>query len=296
MGAFLAKTIFILVLAAAIFGGAWYYTDKLFLQPQKALKEEKLAPPTPPPPDPALPQFNKAVELLQSGDLLGAREAFARFVDQNPHSLKLDDAKDRLGSINTDLFLSQKPAPEKQVYVVKKGDVLNKVAHITKTTPELLMQANGLTGIMLRIDQRLYYTPAEFTLVIDKRNKKVVLLNHGKFFKQYPITTLPAPRAALAAKKATPVPTTVTKQQGKVVEKIAWGPSGARVIFSDKEYAQANFWISVSVPGNTIYSDPDPESGEKPNKPPTGGIGVAPIAASELAILLTKGNPVTIEH
>jgi len=295
MGAFIAKTIFILLLAAAIFGGAWYYTDKLFLQPQKALVAEKNAPPTPPPPDPSLPEFNKAVEMLQSGDLLGARDAFTRFIEQNPHSLKLDDAKDQLGGINTEIFLSQKPAPEKEVYVVKRGDVLNKVAKITKTTPELLMQANGLTGIMLRIDQRLYYTPAEFSLLIDKRNKKVVLLNRGKFFKQYPITTLPQPRAALASKKATPS-ATVTKQQGKVVEKIAWGPSGARVIFTDKEYAQANFWISVSVPGNTIYSDPDPDSGEKPNKPPTGGIGVSPIAASELAILLTKGNPVTIEH
>lgn len=288
MGAFIAKTIVILALAAAIFGGAWYYTDKLYLQPQKALIAEKNAPATPPPPDPALPEYNKAVELLQTGDLLGARDAFTRFVEQNPHSLKLDDAKDRLGGINTELFLSQKPAPEKQVYVVKRGDVLNKVARITKTTPELIMQANGLTGIMLRIDQRLYYTPAEFSLVIDKRNKKVVLLNRGKFFKQYPITTLPA------AKKPGPATGPIIKQQGKVADKIAWGPSGARVIFTDKEYAQANFWV-VSVAGNTIYSDPDPDSGEKPNKPPTGGIGVSPVAASELATLLTKGNPVTVE-
>lgn len=291
MGAFIAKTLFILLLAAAIFGGAWYYTDKLFIQPQKALIAEKNAPATPPPPDPALPEFNKAVETLQTGDLLGAREAFARFIDQNPHSLKLDAAKEYLGTINTDIFLSQKPAPEKQVYVVKKGDVLNKVARITKTTPELLMRANGLTGIMLRIDQRLYYSPAEFSLVIDKRNKKVVLLNRGKFFKQYPITTLPPAKAA--TKKGAPGP--VVKQQGKVIERIAWGPSGARVIFTDKEYAQATFWISVSVPGHTIYSDPDPTSGEQPNKPPTGGIGVSPEAAAELGIMLNKGAAVTVE-
>lgn len=291
MVAFLAKTFVILLLAAAIFGGAWYYTDKLFLQPQKALVAEKNAPATPRPPDPALPEFNKAVEILQSGDLLGARDAFTRFIEQNPHSLKLDDAKDRLGGVNTQIFLSQMPAPEKQVYVVKRGDVLNKVARITKTTPELIMQANGLTGIMLQIDQRLYYTPAEFSLVIDKRNKKVVLLNRGKFFKHYPITTLPPAKAS--AKKSAPGP--VVKQQGKVIEKIAWGPSGARVIFTDKEFAQATFWISLSVPGHTIYSDPDPASGETPNKPPTGGVGVAPEAASELGALLTRGAPVTVE-
>ncbi|MEQ1859472.1 MAG: LysM peptidoglycan-binding domain-containing protein [Chthoniobacteraceae bacterium] len=288
MGAFIAKTIFILLLAAAIFGGAWYYTDKLFLKPQEALVAEKNAPATPLPPDPALPEFIKAAELMQSGDLLGARDAFTRFVEQNPHSLKLDAAKDLLGTINTDIFLSTKPAPEKQVYVVKRGDVLNKVARITKTTPELIMRANGMTGIMLRIDQRLYYAPAEFSLVIDKQKQKIVLLNRGKFFKQYPITTLPP------AKKAAPGP--VVKKLGKVLEKIAWGPSGARVIFTDKEYAEANFWVSFSVSGHTLYSDPDPSSGQKPNKPPTGGIGVAPEAVAELAIMLTKGNPVTIEN
>ena len=294
MGAFLAKTLVILALAAAVFGGAAYYTYELFLRPQDELKQEKLAPATPPPPDPSLPDFAKAVATLQTGDLLAARESFYRFVEQNPHSLKLDAAKEYLGNINTDLFLSTKPAPEKQVYVVKRGDVLNRVAHVTKTTPELIMRANGLSNIMLRIDQRLYYTPAEFTLVVDKKNKKVVLLNRGKFFKQYPITTLPTPHAS--AKKATPANAPLQKQAAKVLEKIAWGPSGARIIFTDKEYAQANFWVSLTVPGNTIYGDPDPASGEKPNKPPTGGIGVAPEAVAELAIMLNKGATVTIEH
>jgi hypothetical protein len=292
MGAFIAKTIIILLLAAAIFGGAAYYTNELFIKPRQAIQLEKNAPPTPPPPDPALPEFTKAVEVLQSGDLLSARDAFNRFVEQNPHSMKLDQAKEYLGAINTDLFLSNKPAPEKQVYVVKKGDVLNRVARITKTTPELLMRANGLTGIMLRIDQRLYYTPASFSLVVSKRTKKVVLLNNGKFFKQYAITTLP-PAKATASKKASS--TAVVKQQGKVIEKIAWAPNGARVIFTDKEYAEATFWVSLSVPGHTIYSEADPASGQTPNKPPTGGIGVAPEAAAELAIMLSKGNPVTVE-
>jgi hypothetical protein len=290
MGAFLAKTFVILLLAAAIVGGGWYYTNKLYLQPQEELKKEKLAPPTPPPPDPALPEFTKAVETLQSGDLLSAREAFTRFIEQNPHSLKLDQAKEYLGGINTDIFLSTMPAPEKQVYVVRPGDVVTRVARTTKTSPEMLLRANGLTGMMLRIGQRLYYSPAEFSLVIDKKQKKIVLLNHGKFFKQYSIKTLPPARTAV--KKNAPV----VKQQGKVTERIAWGPSGARVMVGDKEYPQANFWISVSVPGNTIYSDPDPSSGEKPNKPPTGGIGAAPEAASELATLLTKGNPVLVEQ
>lgn len=294
MGAFLAKTIVILLLAAAIFGGAAYYTNELYLKPKQAIEDEKKLPPTPPPPDPSLPDFKKAVALLQTGDLLSARDTFYRFIEQNPHSTKLDEAKDYLGGINTDLFLSTMPAPEKQVYVVKKGDVLNKVAKITKTSPELIMRANGLDRIMLRIDQRLYYTPADFSLLISKKRMKVTVLNHGKFFKQYDITTVPAAHGP--AKKATPAPNSNAKILGRVVEKIAWSPSGGRIIFSDKEYAQANFWISISVPHHTLYSDPDPASGEKPNKPPSGGLGVSPSAAAELALLLNKGNPVTVEN
>lgn len=291
MGAFIAKTIVILLLAAAIFGSAAYYTNELFIKPRQAIIREKNAPPTPIPPDPALPEFNKAVAVLQSGDLLAARDAFYRFVEQNPYSRKIDAAKDHLGAINTDLFLSTKPAPEKQVYVVKRGDVLNRVARLTKTTPELLMRANGLTGVMLRIDQRLYYTPADFSLVVNTRDKRVTLLNHGKFFKHYPITELP-PAKATPAKKAS---SNVVKKQGKVMEKIAWGPDGTRVIFTDKEYAEATFWVTLTVPGHTIYSNPDPALGQKVNKPPTGGVGVPPGAAAELAILLNKGAPVTVE-
>ena len=202
-------------------------------------------------------------------------------------NLAVDDARDQLGRINTDIFLSPRPAPEKQVYLVRPGDVLNKVARLTKTTPELLMRANGMTNVMLRIDQRIFYTPAEFSVVISRKTRKVVLLNHGRFFKQYAIRSMPSAKTGAALPRVQP---------GKITDKIAWGPSGARVIFTDKEYAQATFWITHSVPGHTLFSEPDAAPGAPANKPPTGGVGIAPEAASELAILLTKGNPVTVEN
>jgi LysM repeat protein len=289
MGAFLAKTFVILVLVAAVFGGAAYFSYELFIKPKEQLEAEKLAPATPLPPDPALPDFNKAMALLKGGDLLGARDAFSRFVEQNPHSRKLEEAEEQLGKINTDIFLSPKPAPEKQLYVVRQGDVLNKVARITKTTPELLMRSNGLSNIILQINQQLLYTPAEFTVVIRKKDEKVIVLNRGKFFKQYRIRKMYG--AALPKKTgATPYP----KQTGKLAEKIAWGPSGGRVIFTDKEYPNAKFWVSFTVAGHTLYGEPV-AAGEQANKPPVGGIALAPEDVKELAIMLPRGCPVTIE-
>jgi LysM repeat protein len=283
------KAAVIIVLICAIFGTAAYFGYDLFIRPQKALEEERRRGPLPPPADPTLPAFLSCLQIQQQGDLLAARAAFESFLEHNPQSSKLEEAKERLGGINTDLFFSPQPLPEKQVYVVRPGDVLNKVARITKTTPELLMRANNLQGTMLRINQQLHYTPAEFSLLINRKTKKVTLLNRGRFFKQYPIRSLP--------KMANPKKPAVapSRLQGRVLEKIAWGASGGRVIFTDKEFVGATHWISLSIAGHTLYAEPDPQSGKRINKPPTGGIGIAPEAAAELAVLLTKGNPVTIE-
>ena len=287
------KALVIIALAAAVFGTAGYYAYELFVRPQKALEAEHKLGPLPPPPDPSLPEYERCLEIVKKGSVLASRAALAAFVEHNTLSTKLSEAKDQLGELNTKIFLSPRPAPEKQVYLVRPGDVLSKVARITRSTPELIMRGNGLNGIMLRIGQKLYYTPAEFSVVVSSRRKMVTLLDRGKFFKQYPIRDLPVGHTS-SKKGAGPTPPPL-KLQGKVIEKIAWGANGGRLIFSDKDYINANHWVTIGIAGHTIYSDPDPASGAKVNKPPAGGIGIAPEAAAELSILLTKGNPVTVE-
>jgi LysM repeat protein len=284
------KALIILVLIVVVFGSGAYWTYELFVRPQKDLKEEKLLPPEPPPPDPAVPEFEKAVALHKEGRLLEARTALQEFLAHNPSSTKVEEAREHLGEINIDITLSTRPAPEKELYIVKSGDVLNRVAARMKTTSELIMRSNNLSDVMLRIGQKLMISPVEFSLVVRKREGKVIVLNKGVFFKQYPIRTLPAQAAAATKKPAHPEP----KITGRISEKIAWSPEGLRVTFSDKQYPQATHWI-VSVAGHTLYSDPGPNATVKVNKPPTG-LGLAPEHMEELAALLSKGNPVTIEN
>lgn len=285
------KALIILVLVVGIFGAAAFWGYELFLRPTAELQEEKLLPPEPPPPDPTLPDFQRVVALQKQRKLLEARAGFLQFIEQNPQSSKIEEAYDRLGEVNTDIFLSTVEAPEKQKYIVKSGDVLNKVAGRLKTTPELIMRSNNLSSTMLRIGQELVVSPGEFSLVIRKRAKKVVLLNSGKFFKQYPIRTLPAPPPAGAKKTGLAAGHKLT---GKVNEKIAWGPSGQRVTFAEKEYAEASHWIVFNIGGHTLFSEPGEGGGITATRPPTG-IGLAPEHVEELAALLRKGDPVTIE-
>ena len=288
------KAFFLIVLAIAILGTGAYFTYEMFILPKKALQKEKSLPPPPPPPDPTVGEFEKAKAVRQTGKLLEAREALAGFVERYPESSKIDEAKSLLGDLNTDLFLSTRPAPEKELYIVRPGDVINRVAHKLKVTPELLMRANSLEGTMLRIGQKLTVSPADFSVVISRKKDKVTLLNKGRFFKQYAIHSWPplhAKKPPVAGQRALPLP----KQTGKVKDKIAW-LNGQRVIYTDKGFWTAKFWIEINLSGCTLYPDPGEGAPDTPNsKPPNGGIALAPDALTELGALLSKDDPVTLE-
>jgi len=283
------KALIILVLACAVFGTAGYYTYRLFILPEQALRQEKLLPPPPPPPDTTIPEFNKCVAIRKSGKLLPARDAFYTFIEQNPQSTKLDEAKHMLGDINTEIYLTPFPTPDKEVYIVKQGDVINRVAKHMKTSGELIMRANNLQGTMLRIGQKLSVPPVDFSVVISRKQDKVILLNKGRFFKQYAILAWPPALAKKPAsgKPAPPLP----KQAGKVTEKMAWH-NGTRITFADKGYAESTHWIQINIGHATLHSEAD-EKAE--GRPPGGGIVLAPKALEELAALLNKGDPVTLE-
>jgi LysM repeat protein len=287
------KALIILVLASMVFGAGGYFTYEIFIHPKVALEAEKQLPLPPPPPDPSLPDFEKAVAVRRDGTLLEARAALSAFVEHNPQSSKIEDARDLLGEVNSAIFLSPVAAPEKEVYIVQKNDVIGRVALRMHTSAELLMRSNNLQTAMLRIGQKLTVSPGEFSLVISRKSDKVVLLNKGRFFKQYAIRSwspILAKKMVTGGRKIPPLP----KQMGKVTEKLAW-LNGSRVLYSDKGYINATHWIEINIPGCTLYGDPGANENAPNAKPPGGGIVLSPDAPGELAAMLNKGAPVTLE-
>lgn len=283
------KVLFVLLLAIAIFGAAGYATYRLFIQPEIALRQEKLLPPPPPPPDPTVPEFMKCVALQKSGKTLQARDALYAFIEQYPESSKGGEARDIIGTINTQVYLTPFPSPDKETYIVKPGDVINRVAHQTKASGELIMKANNLSGTMLRIGQKLQVPSLDLTLVISKKKEHVIVLNRNRFFKWYPIVAWPPAlnKKPVAGKAAPPA----IKQAGKVTEKLAW-VNGQRVTFADKTYAQSTHWIQINIPHCTLHSVADEKAD---GRPPGGGIVLSPKALEDLAALLNKGDAVTYE-
>ncbi len=276
------KWLFALFLAIVIFAGAGWFGYNLFYKQEIAIQKEQRgeikAEPTP---DISLPEFQAAARLRQEGKLPEARAALAAFIQKYPSGGHAEEARDLLGEINVSILLSRTPSPEKTEYIVKPGDVLQKVANRVKSTPELIMRMNNMNGTMLHIGERLLISHPEFSIVVQRKAKMIALLDHNSFFKQYRIQELKLP------------PRQPPKLAAKVVETMAF-KDGHRVGFGTKEFALSTRWIRLSAAAYTIYSIPDGTHPHLDQPPPPSGLGVAAGDVVELSSLVKKQTPVTI--
>lgn len=276
------KWLFVLFLAVIVFGGAAWFGYNLFFKQEIAVqKEQRGEVPPEPTPDISLPEFEAAAKLRQEGKLNEAHGALTDFIQRYPAGLHVEEAKDLLGEVNIDILLSRTPSSEKQEYIVKPGDVLANVARKVKSTPELIMRMNNLSGTMLHIGERLLVSHPEFSIVIQRKAKLLVLLDHGAFFKQYHVR-----EEKLTAKQPPKVTT-------KVAETMAWR-DGKRVGFGTKEFIGSTRWIRLGAPAYTIYSVPDAAHPNVGHPPPPQGLGLAATDVEELSSLVNKRTPVTI--
>jgi LysM repeat protein len=275
------KWLFALLLAVIIFVSVVWFARYVVFKEDIDVRKEQRGEVTPgPTPDISLPEFEAAAKLRQEGKLAEARSALSLFIQKYPSGLHFEEAKDMLGEINTDILLSTYPSPEKEEYIVKSGDVLARIAHKTKSTPELITRTNNLTSTMLRIGQRLLVSHPNFSIVVQRKAKLVVVLNNGAFFKQYHVR-----EEKLPAKQQPKIAT-------KVAETMAW-KDGKRVGFGSKEYASGTRWIRLGAAAYTIYSVPDAAHPKVDESSPQG-LGLNASDVEELSSLVNNKTPVTI--
>lgn len=273
------KTLVILFLITGIFGGAAYFVYRLFEAPRLMVKKAMGAPAPTRPPDPSLAEYDRCLKVVQAGDLPVARKTLEDFVAAYPDSPRIDEARDTLGDINLKMFFSDAPAPDKQLYVIEKGDTISGIERKTKVSGELIMRLNHIDDpTKLRIGTVLNVTKPQFTLKIDHNTKRVVLLNHGKFFKQYKVEAWNAPTRKTAGTTS-----------AKVVEKSAW-EKNQRVPVGAKVNPGSGWWMGLSATGYTLYSD-----GATGMPKPEGGLGISVADMDELSTLINRGTPVIIE-
>src|SRR6266702_5160339 len=277
------KWLFVLLLALIIFGGAAWFGYNTCVKEEIEVQKEQRGEVTPPPVvDVRLPEFEAAVKLRQDGKIAETRDALLAFIQKYPAGKHLDEARDLLGEVNTAILLSRHPSPEKIEYIVKSGDVLAKIARKLKTTPEMIMRMNNMSGTMLRIGDRLLISHPDFSMVIQRKANLIVLLNHGACFKQYHVRDAKLPQKQPA------------KITAKVAETMAW-KAGKRVGLGSKEYLASTKWIRLAgAPGYTLYSVPDAAHPNLDQPPPPVGLGLAATDLEELSSLVNNRTAVTI--
>jgi LysM repeat protein len=276
------KWLFVLFLAVIIFGGAaWFGYNFVFKQDIEVRKEQRGEITPEPRVDITLPEFQAAAKLRQEGKLPEARAALTAFIQKYPASQHVEEAKDMLGEVNVDILLSRTPSPEKEEYIVRSGDVLQKIARKLKSTPELIMRMNNLSSTMLHIGDRLLVSHPEFSIFIERKPKLVVLLDHGAFFKQYHVREEKLP------------PRQPAKITTRVSEVMAW-KDGKRVGFGTKDYISSTRWIRLAASVYMIYSVPDATHPDLGQPAPASGLGLDASDVEELSGLVNSHTPVTI--
>ena len=143
------------------------------------------------------------------------------------------------------------------------------------------MRMNNLNSTMLRVGERLLISHPDFSLVIQRKAKLVVLLNKGAFFKQYHVEEVKLP------------PKQPARSVTKVAEIMAWR-GGKRVGFGTKEFIGSTRWIRLVAPGYILYSVPDGAHPNVDQPPPQAGLAMAASDVEELSALVNGRTQVTI--
>lgn len=259
------------------------------------------APAAPAPAVPAIPPvvpadsraqqlFTRAQSLEKAGSLEQARDMLGEVIATATDESLKNNAIRVQGRINTQLFLSATPTPEKKTYVVQPGDSLDKIAKTNKTTVDLIRRMNKMDSNTIYPGGRLIMPAAPFVVQVDKSSRTLDLMMNGKLFKRYSV--------GLGVNGKTPVGKFLT-----VVHQTNpdWTqPGGGIIKFGDPRNILGTRWMSIQdstrpdIKGFGIHGTPlrDSIGGETSN----GCVRMLNEDVEELYLLIPRGTEVIISE
>jgi lipoprotein-anchoring transpeptidase ErfK/SrfK/predicted negative regulator of RcsB-dependent stress response len=191
-----------------------------------------------------------------------------------------------LGDVNLRLLLHPQPQEGDQLYVLAPHDTIASISKRFKVSPDLLMRVNAVTDPKrLTIGRRMKIPNLDLSIVVDKTDNTLTLLNKGKFFKRYRVRTG-------THDFQTPVG---EYRIGHKVETPAWTHPGTRQHFGPGEPGNELGARWMGFQGNEtlgIHEAVDPRTVGTYGS--NGCIGLAQHDILELYDLVRVGTPVTI--
>ena len=223
----------------------------------------------------------QAKELEVKGQLLSAKKAYQELVNNFSGSSDVMNWQKKAEDLGIRLLFSPALTPKSIAYEIKPGDSLAKIAREFKTTPELIIKSNNISGDKIFPGKKIKVWSAPLNIVVDKSQNILMLKSDDEIIKTYPVST--------GANNSTPV------GAFKVVNKLqnpTWFKAGAVVPAGSSDNVLGTRWLGFDLPGYGIHGTVDPQNLGK--QVTQGCVRMANTDVEEVYIIVPVGTEVTI--
>lgn len=149
-----------------------------------------------------------------------------------------------LSKANTGIYFSNMPfEPKKENYVVKRGDTLEKIAQMFKTSIEGIQRSNSIpeNSSIIRLGETLRIYRGDWKIVVSKSNHLLLLMDGDELFKIYMV--------GIGKQERTPNGTFIISAK---VKEPPWYSSDGKVIpFGDPANMLGTRWLALQPTGET---------------------------------------------
>ena len=223
----------------------------------------------------------QARDLQLNGNLLEAKDIYQRLINEFSNSNEIMNWQKAIEELNIKLLFSPTITTHSILYEIKPGDTLTKISKEFKTTPELIIKSNHLTGDRIFPGRKIKVWTAPFSIVLDKSQNTLILKTDEEIIKTYVVST--------GINNSTP------NGNFTIINKLVnptWFKAGAIVAAGSPENILGSRWLGFNLPGYGIHGTTDPQSLGK--QVTQGCIRMSNSDIEELYSIVPVGTEVTI--
>jgi lipoprotein-anchoring transpeptidase ErfK/SrfK len=226
---------------------------------------------------------NQAKDLEAKGNLLEAKNTYQKLVADFPNSAEVLNWQKKIEELNMKLLFSNTVTPGSILYEIKPGDTLVKIAKEHKTTADLIMKSNNLSGSTIVPGRKIKVWNTPFSILVDKSQNTLILKTNEEVIKTYIVST--------GANNSTPVGTF------KIVNKLVnptWfnAKTGKAIPAESPENVLGSRWMGFDLASYGIHGTTEPQSLGK--QVTQGCVRLANSEVEELYSIVPVGTEVTI--
>lgn len=193
-------------------------------------------------------RLKMAKTQFDSGAIEAARR-IAELVMKDSRVTEFDSiwfqAADIINEVNYRFMNSTAPCSEKQRYMVKPGDTMQRIAKNTITCTEFLLRLNPAFrrekgDPIIHPGDALFYIPTAWRIRVIKHRYLLILYREDKFYRYY--------RIGIGRENRTPVGSFVISGRQ---EHPSWTPPGKNIPYGEPENILGTHWLALKPVGDT---------------------------------------------